>query len=137
MAKSSCGQCAANGPGNSTHLRIDARSPANVNVPLYRLRPVTQYTAEVYLLGPTDDAALTGTEDATLVCAANFTTLATGYSYFDDGALATVTGRPSYQTMMVDLVFASEDFKGVVMLDNAGYVVWCVHSSLARKWRRG
>ena len=94
---------------------IDGASSA-ATVPLYRLRALTEYTARVYVM------EVGGEGEAEQVASANFTTGATGYSCFDAGALATVAGRASFQTMLVDL--SSDAFTGVVMLDNLGYVVW-------------
>ena len=85
-------------------------------LPLYRLRALTEYNARVFVM------EVGGEGEAEQVASANFTTGATGYSFFDAGTLATVAGRASFQVMLVDL--ASDTFTGVVMLDNLGYVVW-------------
>ena len=101
-----------------------AAASANASVAvLYRLRPLTEYTAEMW-------TRLAGSDDgAALADVVNFTSAATGYSLFDKGSVTEQTGAvPKYGVLMLDVEASNNDFQGVVALDRAGYVVWYANS---------
>lgn len=91
---------------------------------VFRLRPSTLYTAEV--VGElTEDVGTTSGKGAFRLATGNFTSRTTGYSAFDEGPVATVGGSaPSYGVLFFDLEFVSKEFRGLVAVDSAGYVVW-------------
>ena len=74
---------------------------------------------------PPQDVGTTSGKGAFRLATGNFTSRTTGYSAFDEGPIATVGGSaPSYGVLFFDLEFVSKEFRGLVAVDSAGYVVW-------------
>ena len=91
-----------------------------LEVPVFRLRSSTDYTAEVYVLGASS-------QDCSVLLESTFTTASTGYSKIDSHPFANVTqyhGPFSYDVLVLDMGEDHDDFEGLIGLDKDGYVVW-------------
>jgi hypothetical protein len=99
-------------------------SSAEWSVDVFRLRAGTDYYVEV--VGElVEDVGTTTGKDVFSLAHGNFTSPTTGWSAFDGGPLASVSGAPpSFGVMFMDLEFVTKEFRGLVALDSGGYVVW-------------
>jgi hypothetical protein len=94
----------------------------SASLDLFRLRPNTEYEFRVWL---SEDGA-----DATLAASVSATTPRTGHPRFDEKALASISGGvPEWEllTMAYDMTTLNQDsqnFVGIVAVDQAGWVVW-------------
>lgn len=91
---------------------------SRIKIPLYRLRVDEEYKAKVHI-------EMDGV--TSYVCSSSFQSLTTGYSFLDRKPFANVTkykGPPGFDVLMTDMGESHDDFQGVIMIDNEGYVVW-------------
>lgn len=90
-------------------------------IPLYRLRPLTEYVVQVY-----GRAKNVMGSEGLMYAHGSFTSSGIGISVLDNGPIALITGNytPSYSVLVMDLNLHSDEFQGIVAVDNAGYIVW-------------
>ncbi len=111
---------------NSTESTSLWTNPIMVNAntskasfPIFRLQPNTEYKISAWytVSGSDDDTALLADEST-------FTSSATGYDVFDNGAILEQTGSmPPYGMLLFDLT-TEHGFKGIVGVDATGHVIW-------------
>ena len=89
-----------------------------LDIDVFRLRPATRYVVEVYGQRSSKQFASPAPLLKSTILSAS-----TGYDFMDTMAVGTVVnGNPSFSVLMFDV--ESDDFKGIVMVDNEGYPVW-------------
>lgn len=95
---------------------------SKIKIPMYRLRVDEEYTAKVHI-------EVAG--ETSFVCTSTFRSSKTDYDFLDKKPFANVTnykGPPGFDVLMTDMGESHDDFQGIIMIDNEGYVVWYYYS---------